>query len=717
MAGQHRLKIKPLAAAVILATASPLAAYAQKAAPEQALPEVKVQDQAERADGPVDGYRATRSSTATKTDTPLKDVPASVTVVPAQLMEDQAMRGMGDVFRYVPGVLMHQGEGNRDQIVIRGVSTTADFYLNGVRDDAQVFRDLYNLERVEVLKGPEGMIFGRGGAGGIVNRVTKKPAFDRIGEASLTLGSFDQRRATIDYGNKLGESAAFRINAMAEGANDFVDGVDLRRWAANPTFTYFINAQTSLTLDYEHLHDGRVPNRGVPSLNGAPLNASDSLFFGNASQSTAHSYVDGLAAVLEHEFNANMQVKNTFHVMRYDKFYQNVYPGSAATNTGTLGLAAYNNDNQRTNTFNQTDLVTKFATGGVKHTLLTGMELGHQNSDNKRNTGFFGGSTSLTVPTSNPFGIATTFRPNGTDANNNVTADILGLYVQDQLELTKQWKVVAGVRYDWFKADLQDRRTLVTPASVSQTQVGWSPRAGLIWQPTTAQTYYVSYSYAFLPSAEQLGLTTTTTNLDPETAKNYELGARWDLKPNLTLSTAVFQTERNNVKSVNPALPGTFVQTGQQRVRGTEVSLQGDVRPNWHVFGGYAYMDARVVQPFNSNTTATAASLVPAGNKVGLVPENTLSLWNKFDFNAGWAAGLGVIYQGAAYTSFTNTVKLPSFTRADGAVYYTFPGSKTRVQLNVENIFNRKYWPTVDGDNNISVGAPVNARLTLSTAF
>ncbi len=707
------LRFTALASAVLFT----LTAAARAVAADQELSEIKVQDQAERADGPVDGYRATRSSTATKTDTPLKDLPASITVVPAQLMEDQAMRGMGDVFRYVPGVLMHQGEGNRDQIVIRGVSTTADFYLNGVRDDAQIFRDLYNLERVEVLKGPEGMIFGRGGAGGIVNRVTKKPEFGRIGEASLTLGSYDQRRATLDYGNKVGDSGAYRINAMAEGANDFVDGVDLRRWAVNPTFTYFFNAKTSVTLDYEHLHDGRVPNRGVPSFNGAPFDASTSLFFGNASESTSHSYVDSLGIVLEHEINSNMQLKNTYRVTHYDKYYQNVYPGSAVNAAGTMTLSAYNNSNERTNAFNQTDLVSKFTTGSVGHTLLTGMELGRQYSDNFRQTGFFGNSTSATVRTSNPFAIATAFRPNGTDANNYVSADILGLYVQDQVEFTKQWKAVAGVRYDWFKSNLDDRRTLVTPANLAQTQVGWSPRAGLIWQPTTAQSYYVSYSYAFLPSAEQLGLTTTTANLEPETAKNYDVGARWDLRPKLTLATAVFQTERNNVKSVNPAVPGLFVQTGQQRVRGTELSLQGDVRPDWHVFGGYAYMDARVVQPFNSNTTATAASLVPAGNKVGLVPENTLSFWNKFDFNAGWAAGLGVIYQGSSYTSFTNTVKLPSFTRVDAAAYYTFAGGKTRVALNVENVFDKKYWPTVDGDNNISVGAPVNARLTVMTSF
>src|SRR4051812_3832243 len=485
-------KRRPIAAAFAALLSTPPLAFGQ-AQPEQTMPEIRVQGEAERADGPVTGYRATRSSTATKTDTPLREVPASVTVVPSRLMRDQAMQSMGDVFRYVPGVLMHQGEGNRDQVIIRGNSTTADFYVNGVRDDAQIFRDLYNVERVEVLKGPAGMIFGRGGAGGVVNRVTRQPVFDHVGEANLTLGSNDQRRSTLDYGNKLGDSAAYRLNAMVEGSNNFVDGVDLHRWAVNPTLTYLLGAQTSITLDYEHLHDGRVPNRGVPSLNGAPLIANTSTFFGNASQSNAHSYVDGFAATLEHDFGNDRQLRNTLRSNRYDKFYQNVYPGGAATATETLPLAAYNNDNQRINTFNQTDLITKLSAGGFEHTLLTGIELGHQNSDNLRNTGFFGAATSIIVPTSNPYAIATSFRPNTTDINNHVTADIVGLYVQDQVTLSKQWKLIAGLRYDYFKVNLEDRRTLVPATNLASTDTGYSPRAGLIWSPTSASTYYINY--------------------------------------------------------------------------------------------------------------------------------------------------------------------------------------------------------------------------------
>jgi catecholate siderophore receptor len=244
-------RCRPLAAAVIAVVST--CAQAQ----EQTLPEVKVRGEAERADGPVGGYRATRSSTATKTDTPLNEVPASVSVVPAGLMKDQAMQGMGDVFRYVPGVVMHQGEGNRDQIVIRGTSTTADFYVDGVRDDAQVFRDLYNLERVEILKGPAGMVFGRGGAGGVVNRVTRKPALDPVGEMRLTVGSWNQLRDTVDLGRSFGDSSAWRLNAMAENSGSFRKDVSLHRWAVNPTA--MVQSESSvLTLGYEHLNDERT---------------------------------------------------------------------------------------------------------------------------------------------------------------------------------------------------------------------------------------------------------------------------------------------------------------------------------------------------------------------------------------------------------------------------------------------------------------------------
>jgi catecholate siderophore receptor len=714
-------KHRPITAAILALLSAPPLAYAQ-AQPEQSLPEVKVQGQAERADGPVQGYRATRSSTATKTDTPLREVPASVTVVPSGLMKDQAMQNMGDVFRYVPGVLMHQGEGNRDQAVIRGTSTTADFYVDGVRDDAQVFRDLYNLERVEVLKGPAGMIFGRGGAGGVINRVTKKPTAEAVTDLNITVGSWNQVRNTFDVGRKLGDSGAWRLNAMAEHSGSFRSGVELKRWAVNPTATLASGTSSTLTLGYEHYNDERTADRGIPSQNGRPYSTDPSNFFGNASQSTAHSYVDSAYAIFDADLGGRQALKNTFRATYYDKYYQNVYPGSAVDAAGNLTLSAYNNANQRTNFFNQTDFTRKLGGGGsnadgIEQTLLVGLELGYQNSANKRNTGFFGpggAAIGAVVPATQPFAMATAFRPNGTDADNKVKGSILGLYAQDQIALSKEWKAIAGLRYDRFKVDFDDRRETTPAVDLSRTDTGLSPRAGLIWTPSAASVYYVSYSYAFLPSGEQLSLATTTADLEPEKAINYEVGARWDLRPGLTLSSALFRLDRKDVHVADPANPGTFVKSGRQRVEGLEIGLQGEVTRDWLVYGGYAHLDGRIKEPVSSGTAASAASVVPAGNKIGLVPENTFSLWNRFNHGGGWGTGFGLIYQDDSFTSFNNTVTLPAFWRADAAIYYAFPDRKTRLQFNVENLFNKRYYPTVDGDNNISPGAPLNARVTLS---
>jgi catecholate siderophore receptor len=326
-------------------------------------------------------------------------------------------------------------------------------------------------------------------------------------------------------------------------------------------------------------------------------------------------------------------------------------------------------------------------------------------------------ATSITVPASDPFAVATDFRPNGTDADNNVKATIGALYVQDQVALSEHWKAIAGLRYDRFKVDFDDRRSTTTPVDLTRTDSEVSPRAGLIWAPTRASSYYLSYSYAFLPSGEQLSLATTTADLAPEKAINYEAGAKWDVQPRLTLSTAAFRLDRKDVRVADPANPGTFVKSGRQRTDGIEIGLQGDVTRDWQVYGGYAYLRGRIKQPISSGTAATPGSVVPAGNRIGLVPKNNFSLWNRVSVGDGWATGLGVIYQGESYTSFNNTVTLPAFMRIDWAAYYTFPGGKTRLQLNVENVFDKRYYPTVDGDNNISPGAPRNARLTLSLAF
>jgi catecholate siderophore receptor len=630
-------------------------------------------------------------------------------------MKDQAMQSLADVIRYVPGASVHQGEGNRDQFILRGISTSADLYVDGVRDDAQVFRDLYNLERVEVLKGTAGLTFGRGSAGGLVNRVTKKPVFGPVREASVTLGSHAQKRATVDIGDTLGESAAWRLNAMGEDANSFRDGVELKRWAVNPTVTLKLAPRTAVTFGVEHLRDDRTADRGVPSRGGRPLDTDPGTFFGNAEQSDARSTVDGAYAILDHDFGGGVHLRNILRVTRYDKFYQNVYPDNGSASSvnaaGSLRLAAYNNANRRTNVFNQTDVTWNARTGAIEHTLLAGVEVGHQDSTNKRNTGFFGplaSDTFATVPASAPFATALRFVANGSDADNKVRADIAALYVQDQLAFTPEWKLLAGVRFDRFRTRFDDRRTTVAPADLARTDNGISPRIGLIWSPAAMSTVYASYSQSFLPSGEQLSLAPNTTDLAPEKARNIELGARWDVLPRLVLSAAVFRLDRDDVRSPDPAHPGFFVKTGQQRTQGVELGAQGEITPAWLVYGGYSHLHGRITQ-----TTSGAA----AGAQLQLVPEHLFSLWNRVALGASWAFGLGIVHQSSSFAALDNRVELPGFTRADGAVYYAFAGGRTRLALNVENVFDRKYWPPADGNNNISPGAPRTVRVTLTSAF
>lgn len=700
----HRFPIKPLVA-VTLATLTPLVSSQVRA--ETTLKEVSVQAQAERADGPVTGYRATRSATFTKTDTPLKDIPASITVIPEALIKDQAMQGIADVLRYVPGTHGAQGEGNRDQVVLRGINTTADFFVDGVRDDMQIFRDLYNLERVEVLKGPGGMAFGRGGAGGVINRVVKKPLFAAVGAASISVDNNGSLRGNVDLGNKLNDSTAWRLNAMTQDGESFRNGVGLNRSAVNPTVTFLLSPATSLTLGYEYAQDERTADRGLPSFNNRPLETDTGKFFGNANQSQSRTTVNGLSAVLEHDFGNGIQLKNSFRATDYDKFYQNVYANGAVNATGQVRIEAYNNTDKRFNVFNQTDLISKFSAGGFEHTLLAGLELGQQNSTSVRQTGFFNNATFLNVLASSPIATATAFRANGSNANNRVQADIVAAYIQDQVTLNQAWKLIAGLRYDHFKTQLDDRRTLTPATDLSRIDNAWSPRLGLTWSPTRDATWYLSYSSSFLPSGEQLSLASNTADLKPETAKNYETGIHWDLLPKLSLSAALFRTDRDDVKATDPNNNTRLVRTGQQRTDGFELGLQGEVMPNWEIYAGYARMDARI----------TKATTVPAGRKVALVPEDSLSLWNKVTLGGGWSAGLGLIYQSDAYTSTNNRVLLPAFTRTDGAIYYQFADGKTKLALNVENLFDKKYYPTAHNDNNISIGAPRNARLTLSTTF
>ncbi|MBR7746006.1 TonB-dependent receptor [Undibacterium baiyunense] len=668
---------------------------------ETKLPEVQVVGAAEQK------YVTKISSTATKTDTLLRDTPQAITVITKELMKDQAMQSMADAIRYVPGVVTAQGEGNRDTAVFRGNASTSDFFIDGIRDDVQYYRDFYNIESVEALKGSNAMIFGRGGSGGIINRVSKQAQWTPIREASITLGSWNNRRATADVGQAINQDLAFRVTGMVENSDSFRDGVNIKRAGINPTFAIRAGQNTSVVLGYEHFNDERVADRGIPSFQGKPLVVGNSVFFGNASLSPTTSKVDALSANIDHDFGNGVSLRNRTRYADYDKFYQNVFPGAVNSTATSVAISAYNQDTQRKNFFNQTDVTFDVVAVGVKHKILTGIEIGQQTTDNLRQTGYFpavgANATSINVAITKPYADGVTFRQSTTDANNHSVAKNMAVYVQDQIEFSPQWQAILGLRYDNFDIDFTNKRTA---QKLENTDTPISPRVGLVYKPITEMSLYASYSLAFAPRAgEQLSsLTVTNQAFDPEKFKNIEVGAKWDVAKDLTLSAAVYQLDRSNVAITDPSDSTKTILVDGQRSQGVELAVSGKLSSAWSIMGGYAYQDATI--------TRTQSATAKAGAKLAQVPTHSASIWNRYDLNSQWGVAAGVVYRGAIYPSTDNLVMLPGFTRVDAALYYAWD-KHVQLQLNVENITDKTYYAAAHSNNNITPGSPRAVRLGL----
>jgi catecholate siderophore receptor len=667
----------------------------------QALVPVRVSAAAARAAG----YGVHRTSSATRTSTPLRDVPQAVTVVSRELLADQAMQSMADVVRYVPGVTMGQGEGHRDAPTIRGNASTADFFVDGVRDDAQYHRDVYNVERVEALKGSNAMVFGRGGGGGVLNRVTKDAQFSRTRALTLQGGSFDQRRATVDVGQGLGTGLALRVNGMVERSGSFRHAAGVDREGINPTAAALVGG-TLVRVGYEYFADRRTVDRGVPSFQGRPSGGDITTFFGDPDASRSRVVVHAAAAAVERGSEDGLLLRNRTRVASYDKFYRNVFPGAVNAAGTQVSLAAYDNATGRRNLFNQTDLTYALGTGPVRQTLLVGAELGRQTTSNYRQTGYFHGTAaSLAVPLDQPtLRAPVTFRQSASDADNRSTADVVSVYAQDQLALGDRWQAVAGVRYERFALHFENDRT---GERLARTDDMVSPRAGLVFKPVRPVSAYGTYSVSYLPSSgdQFSSLTVTAQALEPERFTNRELGVKWDVRPDLALTAAAYRLDRANSTAPDPTDPASrVVQTGRQRTTGVELGVAGRVTQAWQIAGGYANQRATIV----SQTTAARA-----GARVPLVPRQTLSLWNRYQLTGAFAAGLGVVHQARMFAAIDNSVALPAFTRVDGAAFLSL-GRGLRAQVNVENVFGARYFGTSHGNNNIMPGAPRSLRASLA---
>jgi catecholate siderophore receptor len=689
--------------------------------------------------GKVDGYRAVETTSGTKTNTPILDVPQSISVVTGAQLNDQAIRSVADLVRLLPGISAGQGEGHRDQITLRGNNSTADFFVDGLRDDVQYFRSFYNVDRVEAHKGPNATIFGRGGGGGIINRITKGALVDQtLIAGSASVNSFGAGYISSDLNVGIGQ-AALRLNSYYEELNNHRDGFDGHRYGINPVVGAQLGEGIKLQLGYEYVRDKRVVDRGVPSAGifGTPSVASlgspigplrgfRDTFFGidGVNETDFEAHIVNFRSEAELTDSLTLTTQSLYG--DYDKVYSNVFAATAVSGTlatPTLGIEAYRDPTKRQTLISQANLQWNVSTGSVDHIVLAGAEYTKQETSNQRINGFFDSAlptgTSVnatrlraTIPFSAPPVIPLpTFRSGAAflsgSGNRSIETDLkqVSAYLQDQISFGAHFDLIAGLRYDRFDLTVANVFPAI-PVITSRVDELWSPRVGLVIKPVPEASVYVSYTKSYLPqSGDQfLTLSATQATLKPETFDNYEIGAKWEISPGLTGTVAVYRLDRANTTAV---VNNLTVQTGEQRSSGFELGLAGRVTENWQTSVGYARTKAEIT----ARTTAAGP-----GRSIGQVPRHQVSLWNRYDVSDRFGLGLGLYHQSKSFATISNLTQLPAYTRIDAAIFVKLT-DKIEAQLNVENLTDKGYFPAAHNDVNISTGAPINGRFTISAKF
>lgn len=659
--------------------------------------------------GEVGEYTTTDGSTGTKTPTALIDVPQTVQVITSDQLEDQAITQLGEALRYIPGVSMETGEGHRDEVFIRGQETTADFYLDGLRDDAQYYRPLYNVERIEVLKGANALIFGRGGGGGVINRVSKTATLgDTFTYGNASLDSFSAFTLGLDSNQSVSDSVAVRINGTYEEFDSNRDAYEGRFIGISPTLTARLSDATRLTATYTYDNDRRVTDRGVPALGAGPLTGFDNVFFGDADFNGSESAVHIARARLDHDFSDTLSANVSVQYANYGKVYANVLP--RGTNGTTVEFSGYRDTQQRENLIGQANLMWQLDTGGVDHTILAGVEFSRQDTQNGRQDVRFASTTG--APTSRftaPLADIFTFPLITLSAlvrDRDSTLEVFSAYVQDQIAIGDHIQIIGGIRYDRF--DLKTVE-LLTGVRGDRLDEKVSPRFGLVLKPDAHLSFYGSYAESFLPQAgDQFQLLSPGDSaFDPEKFTNIELGVKWALRPDLFLTGAVFQLERTNTQAADPNNSGLTILAGESRVRGVELNLVGEILPGWQANIGYTFLDGEITE---------SSEFGPAGTRLQQLPEHQFAAWNHVDLTDRFSIGLGAIHQGEQFASFSSAVTLPSYWRIDAAAYYEV-SDRLSFQLNVENALDENYYPSAHGDNNIQPGKPLTARVGVRFAL
>lgn len=716
--------LRPSIAAVMMAIAAWPAFSAEtqttndNSAPvaEAVLPDVSVEASTEAENR----YQPLTTKTAAKIEAELRDIPQTVNVIPEALFQDQGARSLNDVLRNVPGVGFSNGDGQRDQVTIRGFSAIADQFIDGVRDDALYFRELANIEQVEVLKGPASVLYGRGSSGGLINRITKKPTDKAFTDVTTTVGSWNMKRVELDTNQPLGEAVSFRLNAALEDSDSFRDQGFTERNFIAPSLQFDISEKTKLLLQVESLEDKRVTDFGVPAINGRPVNVDPDTYYGSSDarhDDYTESDVLSGAATLEHEFDNGWKLKNTFRAYDYDLNRNNTVVTAVRTATLTATRRHSFIDRQEHGYFNQTDLSTNADWLGMKHALLFGMELGYQDKD-AQSGNFAPTPPNVNIYDPQPFNNLGTSRVATTVTSS--LSQTAGFYVQDLITLSPEWKALVGLRHDRFD---QVTDNLLTGARFGRTDNEYSPRAGLVYQPTPWSSLYASYTKSFQPSQETFALAANNTDIAPEETTNYEVGAKLDfLGGNLSTMISLFRLERTNIKSTDPTDTTRLIPVGEQRTDGLELSVSGRPAHGWDVTAGYAFLDAEITDSPSTmgvpiSPTGANIQVALEGNTPSLTPRHSANLWVTRRFDNGFGIGGGMVLMGEQYASPSNVVKLPGYARADMTAFYET--KKYEVRLLVNNIFDREYFVSAHGGVDIdnTPGAPRNAQLSLKLKF
>ncbi|MET3107639.1 catecholate siderophore receptor [Oxalobacteraceae bacterium GrIS 2.11] len=674
----------------------------------QRVPEVVISAQQAKPD-----YVPGAANVGAKIPTALRDIPQTINVVNKDLMAAQGATSLADALRNVPGITIGGAEGGQigNNINLRGFTARTDIYMDGFRDRGQYYRDLFDLEQVEVLQGPSSMLFGRGSTGGVINQETKQAQSRNFAIVTGTVGSDGRVRTTLDDNTQLSDTSALRVNVFAQDLQTTRDVMANKDFGVAPTLRLGIGEATEITLSALLQHNNDMPDYGVQTLNGHPLTATRDSYYGLASDHTDQD-IAMLNGVIKHRFNDHLELRNQTQFNRYTTDAQESAAHALSTSSNTSAsksgvitppaFGAYNPANLwvelqshdrnivDTSIDNQTDLIARFDTGPVKHELIFGAEFGHDSYSNQSMsrtgaglpTGYIGFVSLQNPSTASP---ATVTTATGNLARSS--ADTVGLYLNDTISLNTEWKVISGVRWDRFDAHLHNSISL--PAQANQDTSFTSLREGVIYQPSDMQSYYVSYGTSFNPLLEQMTLTNGQQNLPPTSTRSYELGAKWNLlRDQLMLSLAAFNEKQNNVYS---ASNGEYQADGNWLIKGATLGAVGHVTDSLQVSGGYMHLDPKVL-----NTVDGTSGSVPANT-----PKDTFNLWATYDIDPTWQIGTGAFYMSPRFVADSgisatlphgniDLVSVPGYTRWDATLAYHQP--KYDLRVNILNLTNKNYY-------------------------